>query len=314
MFSTLLTIFPVFLIIIAGYSAGRFGVVPTDSAQAISKMVIWVMVPALMFRIVATADWHAIWDGSFAISSLLGSCILFAAGLAIGRLRGLNTVDMAIDGLNASYSNAAFLGLPILAIAIGPQTSPYVLFAATATLAGLFCIAVILAEMASGREDGHGFYRAVLKALSSVARNPLLVSPALGLLWWTTGWKLPQAADRFLEMAGNAASPTALIGIGLLLAQRSLWQAMANRFVLALSFLKLVVHPLVTAVIAVPILHMPRTLALTAILIAAMPIGTGPFMMTGMYARDGSVTSGTILVSTMMSVFTITLILTFFPL
>ena len=136
----------------------------------------------------------------------------------------------------------------------------------------------------------------------------------LGLLWWATGWKLPQVADRFLEMVGNAASPTALIGIGLLLAQRSLWQAMANRFVLALSFLKLVIHPLVTAVIALPILHMPRALALTAILIAAMPVGTGPFMMTGLYARDGAVTSGTILVSTVMSVFTITAILTFFPL
>ena len=63
----------------------------------------------------------------------------------------------------------------------------------------------------------------------------------LGLLWWATGWKLPQVADRFLEMVGNAASPTALIGIGLLLAQRSLWQAMANRFVLALSFLLLMI-------------------------------------------------------------------------
>lgn len=314
MFGTLLTIFPVFLIIIAGYSAGRLGLVPTESAQAISKMVIWVPLPALMFRIVATTDWHAIWDGDFAISSLLGSCILFAAGLAIGRWRGLNTVDMAVDGLNASYSNAAYLGLPMLAMAVGPQTSPYVLFAATATLASLFCIAVVLAEMASGHGDGHGPRHAVLQALSSIIRNPLLVSPMLGLLWWATGWKLPQVADRFLEMVGNAASPTALIGIGLLLAQRSLWQAMANRFVLALSFLKLVIHPLVTAVIALPILHMPRALALTAILIAAMPVGTGPFMMTGLYARDGAVTSGTILVSTVMSVFTITAILTFFPL
>ena len=56
------------------------------------------------------------------------------------------------------------------------------------------------------------------------------------------------------------------------------------------------------------------TAMLFTILIAAMPVGTGPFMMTGLYARDGAVTSGTILVSTVMSVFTITAILTFFPL
>jgi predicted permease len=50
---------------------------------------------------------------------------------------------------------------------------------------------------------------------------------------------------------------------------------------------------------------MPLLWAQTAILLSALPIGTGPFMLAKLYDREAAVTSRAILVSTVLSVVTV---------
>ncbi|MEO8722558.1 MAG: AEC family transporter [Sphingobium sp.] len=308
MLTTIATILPVFLIILVGYGAARSGVLPTDSAQVLNRFVIWIPLPCLMFHIVATTDWVRQWDTGFVIASVGASMAVFGLGMCVGRWRGLSLADMAVDGLNASYANTAYIGLPLLTLVLGPASRPYVVVAASLTLMLLFASAVILIEMA--RHKANGFAYASGQAVKGTIRNPVVVAPLLGLLWWLSGIKLPVPLDNMLDMVGGSASPTALLAIGLFLAQRPLLGAITNPFVVSLSAIKLVVHPALTAVIALYMLHLPRPVAAAAIMVAAMPTGTGPFMVTGFYARDGAVTSGTILLSTIVSILTIAAILT----
>src|SRR3546814_6733222 len=103
--------------------------------------------------------------------------------------------------------------------------------------------------------------------------------------------------------------PAALPILGLFLAAHPLRQAATNVCVLALTAAKLVAHPALTALLAIYVLPLPREIAAMAIVMAALPTGTGPFMVAEFYARDGRVTSGTILMSTALSVVTITAVL-----
>ena len=50
---------------------------------------------------------------------------------------------------------------------------------------------------------------------------------------------------------------------------------------------------------------MPRPWFEAAILLAALPTGTGPFMLAKLYEREAATTSRTILVSTVLSVVTV---------
>src|SRR3546814_14250335 len=86
----------------------------------------------------------------------------------------------------------------------------------------------------------------VAKAGRSVLRNPIVMSPLAGLGWWLTGIPLPQPAQTFVSLLGGAASPAALVAIGLFLAAHPLRQAATNFFVQALTAAKLVVHPALT--------------------------------------------------------------------
>lgn len=311
MLTTLATIAPVFLMIAAGYCARKLSIMPEGSGALLTLFVTWIALPVLMFHIAATTDWRSVWDKDFVMASLLGSVSLFIIGMGMGRLEGRPFSDMAVDGLNASYSNAAYLGLPLFLLAVGPMSAPYVIIAASLTLMTLFALAVASIELSHHRDQG--LRAALTKAALGVVRNPIVAFSLAGVAWWLTGWELPQVAERFTNLLGAAASPAALVAIGLFLAERPLADAIGNRSVITLAAAKLLVHPLLTALIVYGALNMRGLPAFMAVAIAALPTGTGPFMVAGFYARDGKVTSGTILVTTLLSVLTLSVLLAFLP-
>src|SRR5690606_30951442 len=143
-----------------------------------------------------------------------------------------------------------------------------------------------------------------LKVGGALVRNPLLVAPVAGALYNATGLPVPQAAETFLKLLGGAASPAALVVIGLFLAGRRPVSKRETGSAVALSAVKLIVHPALTYAIAMA-LSVPPKLAVMAALLAALPTGTGPFMLAELYRRPAGVTSAVILISTLASLLTL---------
>jgi malonate transporter and related proteins len=310
MLTTFLTILPVFMVITAGYAAGRLRVLPDGSGDALSSFVVWVALPCLMAEVAATTDWTKTWNTGFVVASVTGSLCVLLAGMAIGQLRGVAFADRVVDGLNTSYSNTAYAGLPLLMLALGPESTPLVILAATLTLMLLFMVAVILIEFGQNHQDGMA--KAFRKALGGIIRNPVLIGPLAGFAWWMTGWSLAPPIARTLHMLGSVASPAALFSIGLFLSAVSLTRTIRHPAVLGLSATKLIVHPAITAVIAWA-LHLDHFTAIVVIAIAALPTGTGPFMISTFYGRDSRVATGTIMLTTLLSALTLALILSYWP-
>jgi hypothetical protein len=71
----------------------------------------------------------------------------------------------------------------------------------------------------------------------------------------------------------------------------------------------LLLQPLLAWLFATKIFGLPPLLAHSAVLIAALPTGTGPFMLAELYRRESDITATVILVSTVLSVLTISLYL-----
>jgi malonate transporter len=70
-----------------------------------------------------------------------------------------------------------------------------------------------------------------------------------------------------------------------------------------------VLQPLVTGWLAFKVFAMPPLWAESAVLLAALPTGTGPFMLAEYYRRDGAMISNVILISTVISLVTVSLCL-----
>ena len=78
--------------------------------------------------------------------------------------------------------------------------------------------------------------------------------------------------------------------------------------ILAIVALKLIVQPLVTGVLVFAVFDLARPWSTAALLLSALPTGTGPFMLAKLYDREAAVISRAILVSTILSLVTTSLL------
>lgn len=297
---------PVFGLILAGVVVARLGGLGAASTEALNLFVVYLALPAVLFQAMAHIDpVDLVHPGLLAA---FGSAIVipFLISLAWSRWAGARLGDSTIQALGATFSNVGYMGIPLCRIAFGDEALVPSVITMVITACPQFAAAVILLEM--DRPFGAGGWRVIARRVGrALLRNPLLIAPVAGLVVALSGWPLPLAVDRFLTLLGGAATPCALVATGLMLVQT----AGQFRFALVarLVALKLLVKPAIAWVIAFHLVSMPPAWAETAVIMAALPTGAGAFILARLYDREASVTSGTILVSTVLSFVTLSVLL-----
>lgn len=233
----------------------------------------------------------------------------FALTVAWVRWRGVSLGDSAIHAMCATFSNVGYMGIPLCRIAFGDASLVPGVITMVITACPQFAVAVMMLE--AGRPGGTGGragWRVIGRRVGlALVRNPLLISPVLGLGVAMAGLPPPTALDRFLLLLGGAATPCALVATGLMLVQTA--GRFRFRLVTGLVLVKLLVKPAIAWLIAFHLVSMPPAWAETAVIMAALPTGAGAFILARLYDREPAVTSGTILVSTIGSFVTLSVLL-----
>ena len=305
MISNLLAVAPIFSLILVGWIARRKGALGPAATREVNRLVVYLALPALLFDIMAGASLDQIWRPDFIAAFAAGCGLVFALTIAMRMGEGRGLADAAIDGLNASYANTGFMGFPLMLAVVGETGMGPTLVATILTVSVLFAVAIVLIEcslQAKARPR-----EVAWRTLTSLARNPLLIAPALGAVALATGFRPPAPVERFLDLLGGAASPCALIALGLFLAgdaaekRGEAQPGIAGRLVV----MKLVVHPAATWLIAGPLMGLPAPMVHIAVLLAALPTGTGPFMLAEFYGREARLTGSVVLATTALSVLTV---------
>jgi predicted permease len=127
-----------------------------------------------------------------------------------------------------------------------------------------------------------------------------------GLLWSSTDLVLYDPLAQVISFLAVAATPCALVSIGLFLMQK---EKSVSQEAWGISFAKLIIQPLVAWLIAGPILDLPALWVSAVVMLAALPTGTGPFMLAQYYSADGRIISRVVLLTTIGSVLTLSLFL-----
>ncbi len=304
MSSVVAVVLPVFALIGLGWLVRRIGVLDGHATGGLNGYVVHLALPALLFDIVARADPAQLWQPGFAATCTLSAGVVFAVTVLVRRRRSRSLADASIDGLNASYANTGFIGFPLVAAVLGPAAMPATLVATIVTVCVLFAVALVLVEV--GVNAGQGARHVAARVGGALVRNPLLVAPALGLLVLLSGWTLPSPVVRVLELLGASASPCALVALGLFLAEKRTPGDAPAGTVVALVSAKLFAHPLLAWLLATQVFALPPMLVHCAVLLAALPTGTGPFMVAAYHGREAALTARVVLVSTVASLVTVT--------
>ena len=297
--------FPVFALILTGWLSARFKLLNAASMEGLNKFVIYLALPAQLFDAMSHVKLTELAQPGFYWAFSIG--MLLTAGLhaLLTRKSILPKTDTIIQSMTASYSNAGFMGIPLCFIVFGKAGLSPAIITTLFTVSFLFALTILWIELSRLE---HGRLGTVMrKVCLALVKNPLLIAPLLGIGWSACALNMPSAIDRYINLLGEAATPCALVAIGLFLAANPMRGV--DRDVLRIVTLKIAVQPFITAILVFYVFEMPRMWAQIAILSAALPVGTGPFMLAQIYQRDASASARAILISTLCSVVTISILL-----
>ncbi len=298
-------VFPIFALIFAGYICRKRNILSINAASELNRFVIYLGLPALIFNTVSNLTLAYFANVQFISIFGIGVVAVFGLTAWVRHRQGMDAGNIIIDSLGASYPNVGFVGLPLCLLAFGHDSVPPAVISMIMTACLLFAIAIVLLETFLHKQK---HLRHTLRSVaSSLIRNPIMVAPILGGIVAASGYTLPGSVSQFFTLLGGAATPCALISLGLFLALPL--QPVKNGGVGLLVLFKLILQPAITALFAYWIWPLPKLWADSALLLSALPIGTGPFMLAELYRREAAAMSRAILFSTLGSLVTISAIL-----
>jgi malonate transporter and related proteins len=293
---------PIFALILTGFICGFFGVFDKTATDNINRFAVYLALPSLMFVAMSKITPDQVRQFGFVGAFCGGFAVAFAVAFVISRLRGRRVANASVEGLDAGYSNVGFMGIPMCLLVFGPESAPASIIATLFTACVLFLFAIVVIEI--DLQKGDSFWSTGAKVAQAIFTSPLFIAPMAGLAVGLTGVSLPEPLTNFASLLGGAASPAALVCIGLFLAQERVVTDDV-RSIAMLVAMKLVLQPAITAFLAFYVFSMPPLWSHSAVILSALPIGSGPFTIAKLYGLEAGVTSGSILASHVFAVLTV---------
>ena len=290
---------PFFALIGLGYSAAVTRFFSPEATAYLTKFVFYFALSAMLFRFSSDLSLGELYDPEFIFAYLSASLVIYFLATAVAIFRKKSPAEAEGEAQCSVIGNVGFLGIPMLAILMGPEAVGFIMIilAIDLTVFGSLIVLIIVASK-DKKLDIFIFYRVLI----GLTKNPMIVSIICGLLWSASGWPLPGPINDFVIMLGSAATPGALFAIGASLAQKT-----TERLEVAawLSFCKLVLHPLAVCIAVFYIFKVEMYAATVMIAAASLPVAGNIFMVAHHYNVAPKRASAAIFLSTVLSILTV---------
>jgi predicted permease len=296
----------VFGLVLCGWGAGRARLVGAESSDALNQFVYYFALPAMLFAAVSRGSLDRILDWPFLGGVVLATLACAATGFAVSAwLQGGTPQEHSLRALNASFSNTGYLGIPLVTVAYGPEAALPAAMATVATNVMLFATGLTLLELFDRRHPEHG--KGIALALLGTARSPLIWPIALAIALVAANLSLPLPLMRLADLLAAAAGPGALFALGLFVSRQSVREGMAAAW--PGVALKLALHPLIAAAVFYGLVTVDPLWAKVAVVGASLPLGATAFVLAQRYKLLEVETSCSAVLSTALSVFTVSVVM-----
>ena len=287
---------PFFAIIGIGAFCRRIGFIESSAGSLMARFAFYVALPPFLFMKVAAAPVEQMLNLGFVIRYEIGTFVIFVgAALIGGMLFRLAGSERAIFGLNAAYSNYGYIGVPLVIMAFGEAAA---VPSALILLADSIMLVVLTAGFAA-LTPSVKLLTSLKNTLLALLQNPLLISVVGGFFWALFSLPIPVVIENLFTMLAGAAAPAALFALGITLAGQSLSSGLPE--VMCLSLFKLIVHPLLLAVLFLGWPGIDPLWVQVAILAGCLPIAANVYAMSEYYRAYTGRTAAAILLSTVVA-------------
>lgn len=303
MFETLLAVLPIFGLVVTGFVAKRL--LPShDLWKGIEALVYYLFFPILLILEVSKAN--------FAEPGLLGALMApFIATLLIAgalfpikqRFKIENTLFTSIFQGGTRYNSYVFLALSQSLFGSQGIVIAGVFMAYMIITVNILCISVL--NLYGSNQSGKKSITGILLAL---IKNPLIVGVLIGICANFLGIHLTGPIKQWMLYLGNTATPLSLMSVG-----AGLIMILDAKKISAISFaliLKLIIMPAITLVL-LGLFNVSGLTAGIALLFATMPSAGNAYILSRQMGGDSEAMASMITWSTLISIITIPLIMSF---
>ncbi|QBY02525.1 AEC family transporter [Rhodophyticola sp. CCM32] len=289
----ILAIAPIFLLILTGYALRR-GRIPSDEFWDLNdRLVYFVLMPALFFVRISTADLGEAGLGRFAAVLYAG----FFAATGFGVIAGFLLRRGGAVGTSVMQGAGRFNSFVALAVAEALFGAPGLQLAVlgAAILVPVVNLTVISLFAVMLPRKGGNMLRAAVRQL---ATNPLILAILAALAFNVGGFRTLPVLHDTLTILGQAALPVMLLCVGANLKLRGLRAEIAP---MALAgFGKIVIFP-GTLLLTAPALGLDPLSAQVALIYGALPTGVAAYTLARQLGGDAPLMAAMITMQTLIS-------------
>ncbi|MFS2033903.1 AEC family transporter [Polaromonas sp. CT11-55] len=306
------SLFPVVLLIAAGFLAGRAQWIRANAIKDLSNLIFLLLTPALLFRTMSRVRVEQL-DFTPVLAYFLAVIVLFGGTLLV---QGFNR-RAAVLALANTFSNTVMIGIALIGLMYGPQGLVTLFTLVSVHSLVLLTSATVVLELAVAHEQKLGTsdevtttprhpVATVMMAVKNALLHPVPLPIIAGLLFAQTGFTIPAVVDKPLELMAGAFGPLALVLVGVTLANTRVGEHW--RQALALAGVKNLLHPLLVFGLCrlLGVGGVPMSVMVVA---SALPIGANVFLFSQRYKVAEELITASVVVSTALALVTLTVVL-----
>ncbi len=291
---------PVFLLMVIGYFFNKLHIMDDDFATKMNSFVFKISLPLLLFKDIYTADFVDLWDTKFVVYCFVAT--LLSILISIGLSYFLKDKSIQGEFIQACYrSSAALLGIA-LTQNIYPDVgmAPLMLMSVVFTYNVISVIILSVFKKERTKVD-------LKKTFVGVIKNPLIIGIVAGVIVSLIPFKMPEVCTKTINYISSTATPLGLMAMG---ATFDFSKAKSElKPTLFCTFMKLFGFCILFLPFAVMLGYQKQDLVAILVMLGSSTTVSG-FVMAKTMGHDGNLTSSVVMLTTLLSAFSITFWLT----
>lgn len=202
------TVVPLFLLMMLGYFLKRIKLMPESILTQLNKLVFNVFLAASLFYNIYTTKLEDAWSTNAVVYIVVSVVLIFLLLLLIVPRFEKDKRKASVMIQSVYRSNIIVLGIPIVNELCGEGNGGLMSIIIALVIPMYNIISIFI--FAFMGEDKPKISATLLK----IAKNPLIIGSLLGILFITTGLKLPYILEKSVSSVASVSTPLALIVLG----------------------------------------------------------------------------------------------------
>lgn len=292
-----------FAYIAIGLIMTKIKLIDDFGAKQLSKILVYFITPIAILYSFTNMTFSKAYTIGLLVSMILS---IIALGISILVSRTAFGKKYTLEHFGTSFSNAGFMGIPLVMAILGPE--------------GVFYISTFVALL-NILQWTYGVFviteRKDFIQPKKILTNPFVISFFLGIIFYAfngIGFKMPEIINNQLSIVSKMIGPIAMLIIGTYLSKVNFREIFKEKIVYVSLGLRLLIIPLLTALVFIFVPKNYENIALSIMIVASAPVGANVAIFAALYGVEHKRAIVEICLSTLLAAVTMPLMIAIFQL